>query len=203
MVSARMTPVRNDLTTSAPVARRARCAGKVTCSARRICRGERFMANMTSEISSTRDRKNSKRASGGGRLPDWRAMPRRNALSEKRANVSSKISRTITSKSSRVSFRRSGSVVISKRCAPSPGITSVTSTEPAWNPGVHRQRATRSCLERKASAGVSSMSRSVPSASSTSRNSNRYDKDSRIEPAGIASRKGQTCHDGPPASCWT
>jgi len=166
-------PVRNDLIISGPVARNARCAGNVTCSACRKCRGERLILAMVSAISSARDRRNSRRARGGGLLPDWRAMPFRNALRENRAKVSSSTSRTIASKSSRVSFRRSGSVVISKRRIPVPGSLRVASTAPAWKPGVQRQSAIPGCRERSASSGMSSINRSAASASSLSRNSNR------------------------------
>ncbi|PZW56555.1 hypothetical protein F475_04573 [Pseudomonas sp. URMO17WK12:I6] len=173
LVSVRISPDRSDFIISGPVARTARWKGKVICSARRKCLGERLIASIVCLISSARERRNSSRANGGGLLPDWRAMPLRKALSEKSAKVSSKTSRTIASKSLRVSLRRSGSVVISKRRTPVPGRRRATSTEPAWKPGVHRQRATRGWRERNASTGTSSIRRSASSALSLSRSSNR------------------------------
>lgn len=126
-----MAPERNDLMISGPVARVARWMGTIISWARRKWRGVRAIASTDAVISSTRERRNSKRAMGGGLFADCRAIPLRNALIEKSAYVSSRISRTIASKSSRVSLRRSGSVMISNRCKPAPGTRSAASTVPA------------------------------------------------------------------------
>ena len=116
---------------SGPVARAAWWYGTAVSSARSTRRGLRAMAYANSSRTSTRDRRNSSRAIGGARPPTPRATLLRKPLSAKSANVSSRISRIMPSKSSRVSLRRSGSVITSKRFAPVPGSRNSASTVPA------------------------------------------------------------------------
>jgi len=115
VVSWRMRPERNERSTSGPVARCARWYGITVSLAVSMRRGLRTIAATVASSSSIRERRNSKRAIAGGRPPAPRATDLRNPLSEKRANVSLRISHTMVSKCSRVSFRRSGSMMISKR----------------------------------------------------------------------------------------
>ena len=106
-------------------------------------------------------------------VPLPRAMLLRKLLSENSAKVSSRISRTMASKSSRVSLRRSGSVMISKRRGLLPGqpqlgldCAGVESRRPAPAGGA-------GAAARSASSGRSSISRSAASASGASRSSKR------------------------------
>ncbi|MCY1528809.1 hypothetical protein D9M68_639280 [compost metagenome] len=168
-----MRPERNDRRISGPVARVARWYGSTVSLAESECRGLSIIRATTSSNSSIRARKNSSLAIGGACAPLPRPTDIRKLLSEKSAKVSSSISRTMVSKSPRVSFRRSGSVTISNRRIDCPGSRNSASTMPAWKPGDQRQRAMPGVRVRRASRGLSSNCKSASAASGAPRSSKR------------------------------
>ena len=131
------------------------------------------MSATTFSSSSILDRRNSSLAMAGGRVPLPPGHAVQNPLSENKANVSSRISRTIASKSARVSLRLSGSVTNSKRCGGCPCSRNSASIVPAWNPGDQRHIAASGRGARNASSLLSSISRSAVAASGAFRATRR------------------------------